>query len=320
MRLIARLGALAIACTASTSSAGASPLPPRPTRYATDRAGVFDARRLGALNERLAVFERATSIQVIVYVDRRLPPGTTLEEMSAAALRAWGVGQKKLDNGILFFVFVDDRVMRIEVGYGLEAAIPDIMAKRITSEAVKPFFKRGDYPRGVEAGVDRILAAARDEVRAAPSPPRQPARPRVLPAARSLPPPGPSGLRRAPTFAAGAALSLVLLLLVRVLARWSVAENLGAYARAFLATWGSITAVLMLVQGDDGFLALAVLLAGLLFLVLSWRSTDASSEPYDSTSSDSSSSSYESGSPSESSSSFSGGGGDGGGGGASDRW
>jgi uncharacterized protein len=322
MRRSARLVPLAVAWSATVSAASASPLPPRPTRHATDRAGVFDTRRLAALDERLAAFERATSSQVVVYVDRRVPPGTTLEEMSVAALRSWGVGQRKHDNGVLFFVFVDDRVMRIEVGYGLEGTIPDIVAKRITSQTVKPFFRRGDYPGGVEAGIDRILAAARGEAFAAPAPPKPPARPRARPAAGPLPPLGLSPQRRALTFAAGAALSLVLLLLARALGRWSVAEHLGAYSGAFMATWGSTTAGLMLVQGDEGFLALAVLLTGLLLLlvILSGRAGDERSGSDDSASSCSADSSYESSSPSESSSSFTGGGGDGGGGGASDRW
>jgi uncharacterized protein len=124
---------------------------------------VIPAPRLESLNERLAAFERETSNQILVYVDRRVPADTTLEEMGAAAIRAWGVGQKGRDNGAIFFVFIDQRAMRIEVGYGLEGAIPDLRAKRITSETVKPYFKRGDYSGGIEAGTEALLAAARGE-------------------------------------------------------------------------------------------------------------------------------------------------------------
>ena len=143
----------------ATASAAAGPLPARPTRYATDHAKAFDAARLDALNERLAAFERETSNQVLVYVDRRVPAGTTLEEMSSAAMRAWGVGQKGKRNGVALFVFVDDRAMRIEVGYGLEGALPDATAHRITDGVIKPHFKKGDYAAGVEAGVTAIVAA-----------------------------------------------------------------------------------------------------------------------------------------------------------------
>jgi uncharacterized protein len=157
------VSALGLLLSVASSASAASPLPSKPTRYATDRAGVIPALRLEALNERLAAFERETSNQVLVYVDRRVPADTTLEEMGAAAIRAWGVGQKGRDNGVIFFVFIDQRAMRIEVGYGLEGAIPDLRAKRITSETVKPYFKRGDYAGGIEAGTEALLAAARSE-------------------------------------------------------------------------------------------------------------------------------------------------------------
>ena len=141
----------------------AAPLPPRPDRHATDRTGRLDAARLARLNERLADFERETSTQVLVYVDARMPPGATLEEVAAAAMAAWGVGQKGKDNGALFLAFLDDRRMRIEVGYGLEGALPDARANRIIAEVVAPAFRQGDFTGGVEAAAGEIVKAARGE-------------------------------------------------------------------------------------------------------------------------------------------------------------
>ncbi|HEX6737646.1 MAG TPA: TPM domain-containing protein [Vicinamibacteria bacterium] len=138
-------------------------VPPRPDRYAVDRAGVADAARVSALNERLAQFERQTSTQVLVYVDRRLPANTTLEEFANAAFRAWRVGQKDKDNGVVFFAFVDDRKMKIEVGYGLEGAIPDARARRILDEQVTPRFRAGDFSGGMEAAGAELMKAARGE-------------------------------------------------------------------------------------------------------------------------------------------------------------
>jgi uncharacterized protein len=138
-------------------------VPPRPERYATDRAGVIDAARLAALNERLAQFERETSNQVLVYVDRRVPAGTTLEEFSNAAFNAWAVGQKGKDNGVAVFVFVDDRKVRFEVGYGLEGAIPDARTVRIREEYLAPRFRAGDYAGGIEQTADQLMKAARGE-------------------------------------------------------------------------------------------------------------------------------------------------------------
>src|SRR5271169_3255266 len=94
------------------AGAGPVPLPPKPTRYVTDNAGVLSTDRNDAPNEKLAAFERETSNQVIVYIDRSLSQGATLEETGSAALREWGVGQKGRSNGAILFVFVNDRLMR----------------------------------------------------------------------------------------------------------------------------------------------------------------------------------------------------------------
>src|SRR5262245_35533880 len=95
----------AVLLSLAVAAPAAAAIPPRPEAYATDRAGVIDAARLQALNARLAAFERETSNQLLVYVDRRVPAGTTLEEFANAAFRAWGVGRKDKDNGVVLFVF-----------------------------------------------------------------------------------------------------------------------------------------------------------------------------------------------------------------------
>ena len=138
-------------------------LPPKPDRYVTDPANVLSAAQATALNERLANFERATSSQILVYVDNHLPEGTTIEELGSAAIKEWGVGQKGKDNGAILFVFVADRKMRIEVGYGLEGALTDAKSKRITSTIIKPAFQKGDYAAGIEQGADAMMAAVRGE-------------------------------------------------------------------------------------------------------------------------------------------------------------
>jgi len=138
-------------------------LPPKPDRYVTDRAGVISAPRAAALNEKLAAFERETSNQVLVYVDRNVPEGTTVEEFANRAFHAWGVGQKGKSNGVVFFLFTGDRKMRMEVGYGLEGALPDARAHRIDAEIIAPLLKAGDVAGALDAGTDAILAAARGE-------------------------------------------------------------------------------------------------------------------------------------------------------------
>jgi uncharacterized protein len=124
---------------------------------------VLPAGRAAALNEKLAAFERETSNQVLVYIDRKISEGTTLEELSSRAIREWGVGQKGKANGVIFFLFTEDRKMRLEVGYGLEGALPDARAHRINDEVFKPLLKTGDTAGAMDAGTDAIFAALRGE-------------------------------------------------------------------------------------------------------------------------------------------------------------
>ncbi|MGB9833330.1 MAG: TPM domain-containing protein, partial [Caldisericum exile] len=84
---------------------------------------------------------------------------TTVEEYAVQLFRKWGIGQKDKDNGVLLLVAIKDRVMRIEVGYGLEGAIPDGKAGRIRDEYIIPYFKQEDYSKGIYYG---YLALARE--------------------------------------------------------------------------------------------------------------------------------------------------------------
>jgi uncharacterized protein len=138
-------------------------VPPKPAKYVTDNARVLDTARASALNEKLAQFERDTSNQVLVYVDRNLPADTTIEQFANDAMHQWGVGQKGKDNGAVLFLFTGDRKMRLEVGYGLEGVLTDAKSKQITSTIIKPRLKAADYDGAVEQGVDGILTVVRGE-------------------------------------------------------------------------------------------------------------------------------------------------------------
>lgn len=145
----------------------AIPLPPKPAKYVTDAANLLDDTREHALNEKLAQYERETSNQILVYVDRKVPEGTTLEEMGAEAIRTWRVGQEKKDNGAILFLFVDDRQSRIESGYGLEGALTDARSKRILVE-LRPLLRDANYIGAIELGADRIIATIKDPNAAPP--------------------------------------------------------------------------------------------------------------------------------------------------------
>ncbi|HYH07937.1 MAG TPA: TPM domain-containing protein [Thermoanaerobaculia bacterium] len=134
----------------------------RPAKYVTDDAGVMDTAVASRLNEMLASFERETSNQVVVYVSPSMPDGT-IDQIANESYNAWQIGQKGRDNGVLFLVFLHDREMRIEVGYGLEGVLTDAKSKRILENVVKPFFKRDAYSEGIEAGTRAIVDTVRGE-------------------------------------------------------------------------------------------------------------------------------------------------------------
>ena len=144
-------------------------LPPAPASYVTDHANLLDDGREHALNERLAQYERETSNQLLVYVDRRLPEGTTIEELGAEAIRTWKVGQEKKDNGAILFLLVDERQSRIEVGYGLEGVLTDARSKRILVD-LRDDLRAGDYISAAERGAEKIIATIADPSDPPPAP------------------------------------------------------------------------------------------------------------------------------------------------------
>jgi uncharacterized protein len=128
------------------------------------RASAAEAARLDA---KLRRFAEETSTQIVVAIFKKLP-SPSLEDFTIRTAESWRVGRKDWDNGAVFFVFVDDRKMRIETGYGLEGALPDILAARILDEQVRPRFRAGDWAGGLEAGIDAIMAATRGEYKPPP--------------------------------------------------------------------------------------------------------------------------------------------------------
>ncbi|CAN5832112.1 hypothetical protein BH11VER1_BH11VER1_04670 [soil metagenome] len=142
------------------------PLPPTPGTYFSDTAHVVSPEAASYLNQRLATFEQETSNQLVVAVYENLPEGTELNDYVNRTYKAWGIGQKGRDNGVLLMVFVKDRKMRIEVGYGLEGALPDSIAASIIRDVIGPPFKSGAYGSGLQNGVEAIISATKNEYQA----------------------------------------------------------------------------------------------------------------------------------------------------------
>ena len=167
VRATARVAALLVALA---GVAGAQDLPPAPRDYFNDYAALVPAADAQRLNEKLRRFDEETSTQILVAVFPSLP-SPSLEDYTFRTAESWRVGRKKLNNGLVLFVFPKERKMRMEVGYGLEGAVPDITAKRIIADVMAPRFQAGRYAEGLEAALDAVMAATRGEYQAAPRPP-----------------------------------------------------------------------------------------------------------------------------------------------------
>jgi uncharacterized protein len=147
----------------SLSSRAAEVLPPKPDRYFNDYAHVVSAEAALRLNAQLEQFERETSDQIVVAVFQKMQSDSSIEDYAQRVAQAWGVGQKDKRNGVLLLVFVADRKMSIQVGYGLEGALPDAIAYDIRQNQITPHFRDKDYEGGLGAGIDSIDKAIRGE-------------------------------------------------------------------------------------------------------------------------------------------------------------
>ncbi len=118
-----------------------------------------------ALENKLVAYDDSTSSQIAIVTVPSLQ-GYEDEEFALALGREWGVGGKEFSNGVVVLVSRDDRKSRIEVGYGLEGAIPDITAKTIIENEMLPSFREGNYYRGLDLATDALIRAAAGEYKA----------------------------------------------------------------------------------------------------------------------------------------------------------
>ena len=145
------------------AAGAAEVIPPVPAQWFNDYAHVVSPATATRLNKTLEDFEHATSSQVVVAVFPTMPSASSIEDYTVRVAQAWKVGQKNKNNGVVLFVFVQDRKMFIQVGYGLEGALPDATCKRIIEDELKPRFRNNDFDGGLSAGVAAILAATKGE-------------------------------------------------------------------------------------------------------------------------------------------------------------
>jgi len=130
--------------------------------WVTDTSATLDPKIVALLNERAAAFERDTTSEIAIVVIRSLD-GLTIEDAAVKLFQMWGIGKKNRDNGLLLLWSTGDRRVRVEVGRGLEGALPDGKVGAILDQYVIPRFKANQFDRGVLDGVDALIAAAKKE-------------------------------------------------------------------------------------------------------------------------------------------------------------
>ncbi|MBP7284057.1 MAG: TPM domain-containing protein [Leptospiraceae bacterium] len=123
-----------------------------------DDVGILSDEIKISIENKLKEHEKQTSNQVVVLIIPSLE-GEILEEYSLKVASTWKLGQKGKDNGVLLLIAKNDRKIRIEVGYGLEGTLTDVLCNRIIRNEITPSFKQGNFSLGVERGVDAIVGS-----------------------------------------------------------------------------------------------------------------------------------------------------------------
>ena len=165
MKTIAQVVLLALLLSGAAQAEVA--VPPL-AHHVTDLTATLDAQQTQTLESSLAAFESKKGSQLAVLIVPTTQP-ETIEQFGMRIVEAWKLGRKGVDDGTLLLVAKDDRALRIEVGYGLEGALNDATAKRIIAEIITPFFRRGEFYAGIDAGTAAMMRVIDGE----PLPPSQ---------------------------------------------------------------------------------------------------------------------------------------------------
>ena len=151
----------------ATAAVAEVAVPPLAARV-TDLTGTLTVEQKSNLEQTLQAFEAKKGSQIAVLIVPTTEP-EAVEQYSLRVAEQWKLGRKGVDDGALLLVAKNDRAMRIEVGYGLEGALPDAIAKRIIAETITPYFKTGDHYGGINAGVAAMMKVIEGEPLPPPS-------------------------------------------------------------------------------------------------------------------------------------------------------
>lgn len=144
---------------------------PKLNRRVTDLAGILSPSEEARLEENLMVFENETSNQIAVLIINSLD-GESIEQYSIQVVDQWQLGTAQKDNGVLLLIAVQDRQVRIEVGYGLEGVLTDLISFQIIRNVIAPQFRNGNYYAGIDQGLRAIMMTTKNEYKGDPRQPK----------------------------------------------------------------------------------------------------------------------------------------------------
>lgn len=178
-------------------------VPPAPEARVTDRVGVLSSAARSSLERRLAAYEQHTGHQIIVWIDDST--GTVpIEDFAVEAFESWKLGREQLDDGLGLFIMTQDRALRVEVGYGLEPVVTDLVASRVIRSMV-PAIERGEWDNAVVGGVEQLVDAIDGQPGSLPADPEA--------SADATQPPGAEGWPRIVKIVGGVIAALILTIL-----------------------------------------------------------------------------------------------------------
>ena len=163
---------LLIFCVIASGVSAEIAIPDKPYNHVVDLAGIIDSNVEAGLNRYLLELEQKTTAQMVILTINSLE-GNSMEDLSIQiANDKWKLGQKGKDNGVLLLVSVQDRKYRFEIGYGLEGILPDSLVGSIGRQYLVPWFKKGDYSKGITAAtlvvINKIAADSGIEISGMP--------------------------------------------------------------------------------------------------------------------------------------------------------
>lgn len=142
-------------------------IPEAPKRLVSDYTGTLSAGEISALENKLLAFEDSTSNQIAVVLVNTTD-GYDVADYAVRLAKKWGVGGKERNNGIVLLAAIEDRAVTIQTGYGMEGAMPDVIAYRIIQQEIKPYFGQKDYYTGLDRASDAIISYTKGEYKADP--------------------------------------------------------------------------------------------------------------------------------------------------------